>query len=300
MDHKNMTRLAQVVEQVEKTNKFKTFDDLCFKVAGSNWAQEEDLDAEAIGAAIIKHNIKTTTLKPGESPPEPPKPPVVPHIPRLPEVPAVKFVPPPPDRKLAVTITPSPPMPVAHAPTDPNDKRRSEGGKGLKHCGGCGMYVGLRTTKCFCGFEFPAPNATPAVAPNTAPAPNTTPASEPEPPRRRGRATGPDGRKIQHTVVMGRACTPDPDYPAMRWPSGREVTDDNLIHWAERFREAYREHFKEPNVWLSNYAIWQYCKHEYHNAPTGQLRPRQDPVLVENADRLLDLLGGNDRALRQE
>ena len=76
------TRLQRVVADIEFNKPpFKTFDDLCYKVAAGNWANEMELDAKTIGALIVHHNTITKTPKPkpqAEPPPPAPAPPTEP------------------------------------------------------------------------------------------------------------------------------------------------------------------------------------------------------------------------------
>lgn len=259
----NNEKMSQIINQIESANRFKSFMDLCYKIAQSNWAQEEDLDAETVSSLILHHDLPTKTPKPGQE---------------------------------VVEIKPTPVPASKPSTTDLPDGRKSTGGKGRKQCGGCNMFLGIRTAICPCGFEFK--KAVASIKPDVyereeAEESEEKPVKKLEP-FRLSTCPSDRGGSVRQMAVFGRFGKTDPDDSEMRWKNGREVNDQNLVDWAERFREWYRERF-DKQVFLSNYAIWRYCTMQSHKPATGTLIERQDKVLVENADRILRLLGGNDK-----
>lgn len=120
----NAAKLQRVVADVESRGVFKTLMDLSFKVAQSNWAQQEELDAETIHELILHHSVTTKTPRPGAAPPPPPpkvepkpEPPPPPKVEKAPEPPPV--VPTRPKRRKKEEPPPAPPVVEAPKPEPP-------------------------------------------------------------------------------------------------------------------------------------------------------------------------------------
>lgn len=71
-------KLQSIVDNLERTNSFRDVEALSYKVAQTNWAQEEELGAASIQKLFKKHK---TTMKTGTVPPAPPTPPPAPVVP---------------------------------------------------------------------------------------------------------------------------------------------------------------------------------------------------------------------------
>lgn len=108
-------RLQRVVADIEDGKPpFRTFEDLCYRVAQSNWASEEGLDAETIGLLMVHHNTITKTKKPQAAAAPAPEP--------LPTTPPPAPVPAPAAEKPKRTRKPKPPKeepPAAPEPPKP-------------------------------------------------------------------------------------------------------------------------------------------------------------------------------------
>lgn len=118
----NKLRLQQTVTNLETRKAFKSFEELTFAVAGTSFAEQDDLDAKTIGELILNHEIVINSPKPGEAP----KPVAKPTPVAKPE--------PVTDAKPVATFT--------------------EGGKGRKQCPTCNVFVAALSRKCACGHEF--------------------------------------------------------------------------------------------------------------------------------------------------
>jgi len=86
------------------------------------------------------------------------------------------------------------------------------------------------------------------------------------------------GRYLIHVPALGRHGKKAIDFPELHLKIS-SPTDEELITWAEMLRAAYLEH--DTLGKLSNHGV-------YYLAQTG------DPVLRKNADRILQLIGGDD------
>jgi hypothetical protein len=115
--------LQAMVREAEDDGAFKSFDLLCQKLADTDFARAQKLNAETIGKMLIEHDIDTKTKKPktveaskpAAAPPPPPKPEPKP--------------------------APTPPAAPAPAPsTGP--------GKGKKLCSQCNQYVAAAAKAC--------------------------------------------------------------------------------------------------------------------------------------------------------
>lgn len=71
-------KLQSVVENLERSSSFRNAEALSYKVAQTNWAQEEELSAAAIQKLFKKHSIK---MKAGTVPPATPTSPPAPVVP---------------------------------------------------------------------------------------------------------------------------------------------------------------------------------------------------------------------------
>jgi hypothetical protein len=252
--------LEKVVQKVEANSTFRNFEALYYRIAGTDWAESKDLDGHTIGQLILHHNIPTKTPKPGEEP---------------------KVVIPPPQPREAPVVPKTTPQGSPQVKVTSGDGRKTEGGLGRKKCPSCQMYVGVRSAICPCGHSFSEGKR------------QSSPEKLPPKAEVRPQEKSSSAREVYSTlVVMGRAMRPDPDFAARTWMAGEDVTDENLLKWVSRFREAFNE-YTGTETWHSNYAIWEYCKNQFH-LPAGGGR-RCDPILVANADRILALLGGDDR-----
>ena len=123
----NGVRLQTIVNNLESGRAFRTFDDLCIKVATTNWAEENGLDADDVAALIEHHQIacKTKQAAAGAPPAASPVPAAGPPAPAVsaPAAPAAATPEPPVEPvapAAAVAATPEPPVePVAPAATPP-------------------------------------------------------------------------------------------------------------------------------------------------------------------------------------
>ena len=159
----NPSRLQRTVADVEFSNEFTSFDDLCKAVANHKWAQGLGLDAWTIGALMIQHDTIVTMDKPASMPetdtPAPPKT----------------------DKPASISETDSP-APPKHTPASASAEETArsittydEGGRGRKQCPSCKRFVGVRNAVCVCGHEFakaqsaPQPKSVGAAAAVAAP-----------------------------------------------------------------------------------------------------------------------------------
>ncbi len=112
---------------------------------------------------------------------------------------------------------------------------------------------------------------------------------EPNKPRK------PGGMMLTHSVALGNYGQPDANYTELFWPKGQEVNDENLMQWAEEFRDAYRTKvLGRSTSYLSNIAIAGWCRNWAKDQAKRHGKEGQNDVLAENADRILQLLGGSE------
>lgn len=201
----NPTRLQQVVFQIEMSRKL-SFDDLCFAVAGTNWAEEMELEAETIGKLIVAHDIITKAAKPEGTPEPKPEPQKTPPAPEAP---------------------PKPPTPPPVEATEVVNTFK-EGGRGRKQCPNCKLYIGARLAKCACGHEFSKKQTAPKADPKPSDAPAPKPTQEILP-----RVIPVD----RHSYPNGTVCV-----PAGKPPVNLTGSDErSVLKWAEEMRAVWEK-----------------------------------------------------------
>lgn len=233
----NPSRLQRTVADVEFSNDFTSFDDLCKAVANHKWAQGLGLDAWTIGALMIQHDTIVTMDKPASMPetdtPAPPKP-----------------------KHAPAADTP------AAAPANVEEAARSittydEGGRGRKQCPSCKKYLGNRNSVCACGHEFnkaqptPQPKSVGAAAAVAAPvrrAPEVDETPEEYTP----------GRHVFCTVRQRTAIPAPATNPCPFKLSSTEIAD--VEEWAEKVRIHFQ---REKQQWMMLSALKYYVLSYY-------------------------------------
>lgn len=223
----NPSRLQKVVFDIECRKSNLNFEDLTFAVAQSNWACEEELDAEVIGKLMIAHKTITKTKKP---------------VPQAEETPAPKALPVAPASVSPETV-PEPPSDLGCRPSLSNDgapepriiKTFDVGGKGRKQCPKCTKYVGAVTKVCACGHEFrPAAKAAPAPVSTPAPAVNV---SDDSPSERKATPLSAAAKLIgakRSIVTPSGSCPHRLDSPDLT----------SVTEWSRKVRNTYGENYE--------------------------------------------------------
>lgn len=232
----NPSRLQRTVADVEFSNDFTTFDDLCKAVAEHKWAKELNLDAWTIGALMIQHDTIVTMEKPAAMPetdtPAPATPPKPKHA------------------------------PVAIAPVATTEASTittyDEGGRGRKQCPSCKKYVGNRNSVCACGHEFIKAQPTPQPKSVGAAAVVT-----PAPVRRAPEVEVPQeytpGRHVSCTVRHRTAIPAPATSPCPFKLSSTEIAD--VEEWAEKVRIHFQ---REKQQWMMLSALKYYVLSYYN------------------------------------
>lgn len=237
----NPTRLQQVVFQIEMSRKL-SFDDLCFAVAGTNWAEEMELEAETIGKLIVAHDIITKAAKP-EGTPEPKASPQ--KTPPLP----VESTPPPAPATTEVVNT------------------FKEGGRGRKQCPACKLYIGARVAKCACGHEFLKKESAPKADPKPSDAPAPKPTQETLP-----RVIPVD----RHSYPNGTVCV-----PAGKPPVNLTGSDEGaVLKWAEEMRAVWEKRGQLLSAEALFYFVMMY--YDGKGEDLKEARPRIKSILRTN------------------
>ncbi len=229
----NPSRLQRTVADVEFSNDFTTFDDLCKAVAEHKWAKELNLDAWTIGALMIQHDTIVTMEKPAAMPETDTPAPATPLKPKH--------------------------APVAIAPVATTEASTittyDEGGRGRKQCPSCKKYVGNRNSVCACGHEF--------IKTQVAPQPKSVGAAVAAPVRHAPKEDEtPEeytpGRHVFCTVRQRTAIPAPATNPCPHKLDSTEIAD--VEEWAEKVRIYFR---REKQQWMMLSALKYYVLSYY-------------------------------------